>query len=457
MNFETLSLPLPGDSPCGPDLELEGDPEYFRFLATAEGFLPQSYASFDRASINFKEAYGTLESLLTRSRDLRLFCLLAKLLILDRDLKGFGQCLRTIGVLLDQTWETVHPLASDDDGAFRIITLQTLDDMPHVIMPLQNVPLFSARRFGKVSLRVHLLASGKIAGRKAANEEQTDETVPTADALSGAIRDADMAELTASRDDMAALAEVLQRIETVFDTRLGRQMAFRFDRLRTQVADMLLFLDETVGERDPAARLFKSAEDTEAEAEEEAGDDAPEAGETGGATHKAGSLAVTSRPRAREALRAINRYFVSFEPSSPALMLVLQAENLLGKTFFESMQVLVPTLVDKASVKIGTDHAFHLPLEQLPAPEGRDAGSDDSGDGTAEEEGSEAAEQAGHVILTSRRDANAAMEQVAAFLKKVEPSSPIPLLLERARALTGRDFLSLLRDVVPASFLRPEE
>jgi type VI secretion system protein ImpA len=38
---------------------------------------------------------------------------------------------------------------------------------------------------------------------------------------------------------------------------------------------------------------------------------------------------------------------------------------------------------------------------------------------------------------------------VAAFFRRNEPSSPIPLFIERARRLVAKDFLEVLADVVP--------
>jgi type VI secretion system protein ImpA len=40
------------------------------------------------------------------------------------------------------------------------------------------------------------------------------------------------------------------------------------------------------------------------------------------------------------------------------------------------------------------------------------------------------------------------MAVVEAFYRKNEPSSPIPLLIERARLFINKDFHSLLREVV---------
>jgi type VI secretion system protein ImpA len=38
---------------------------------------------------------------------------------------------------------------------------------------------------------------------------------------------------------------------------------------------------------------------------------------------------------------------------------------------------------------------------------------------------------------------------VAAFFRKSEPSSPVPLFIERAKRLVAKDFLEVLADVAP--------
>ena len=49
----------------------------------------------------------------------------------------------------------------------------------------------------------------------------------------------------------------------------------------------------------------------------------------------------------------------------------------------------------------------------------------------------------------SRAAALALIDNVASHMRRVEPSSPAPYLLDRAKALASRDFLSLLQDVLP--------
>ena len=49
----------------------------------------------------------------------------------------------------------------------------------------------------------------------------------------------------------------------------------------------------------------------------------------------------------------------------------------------------------------------------------------------------------------SRAAALTLIDAVASHMRRVEPSSPAPYLLERAKALASRDFLSLLNEVLP--------
>jgi type VI secretion system protein ImpA len=51
--------------------------------------------------------------------------------------------------------------------------------------------------------------------------------------------------------------------------------------------------------------------------------------------------------------------------------------------------------------------------------------------------------------VRSRQDAIRAMEAVAEFFRQTEPSSPVPLLLERAARLVSKSFLEVLADMAP--------
>ena len=77
-----------------------------------------------------------------------------------------------------------------------------------------------------------------------------------------------------------------------------------------------------------------------------------------------------------------------------------------------------------------------------------------AGDANLDEGGAEADKTGpGAVIavgaIKSREDAIRALEAAAEFFRRNEPSSPIPLFLDRAKRLVSKDFLEVLADVAP--------
>ncbi|MGH8444674.1 MAG: type VI secretion system protein TssA, partial [Solimonas sp.] len=42
------------------------------------------------------------------------------------------------------------------------------------------------------------------------------------------------------------------------------------------------------------------------------------------------------------------------------------------------------------------------------------------------------------------------IDEICAYYIRHEPSSPVPLLLERAKRLVGKDFLAIVEDLAPA-------
>ena len=70
-------------------------------------------------------------------------------------------------------------------------------------------------------------------------------------------------------------------------------------------------------------------------------------------------------------------------------------------------------------------------------------------DGAGGDGGGQAAGPAPVGAIGSRQDAVRAMEAVAEFFRQNEPSSPIPLLLERAARLVSKSFLDVLADMAP--------
>jgi type VI secretion system protein ImpA len=100
---------------------------------------------------------------------------------------------------------------------------------------------------------------------------------------------------------------------------------------------------------------------------------------------------------------------------------------------------LTPSLARTA--KLISDHL----LTRSPGP-GTVAGSAGA-DNSMEAGGTAAAVGVG--AIRTRGDATRALDAVAEFFRANEPSSPIPLLLERAKRLVAKDFLAVLAELAP--------
>jgi type VI secretion system protein ImpA len=428
LSLVSLTEPLPGAEPCGPDLDLAGDADYASFMASGEGLLPATFFTgeegrpFDRTSVDFASQYKVIARLGERTRDLRLLVLLAKFRILDRDLTGFTTALEAIAALLERDWEAVHPRGDQGDFALRMVNVQSLDDMVPVILPLQYVPFFEHRHAGPMSYRSHLLAEGEVAPR--GDEEKLDIGL-----IKRAFGEVELEALIGRRDQLKTIGAALARIRAVFVENVGLGEAVAFPRLQPLVEKIRALLDALVVSRDPTLGETAPAE----EVEEGEGDVPLVAGD------------IATLADARAALEAIAAYYERREPSNPALLLVRQAVQLVGKSFIDALRVLVPYYVEDVKVQIGKTQVFDLPIERLSEFASIDGAGEDA---TAEPATFE---------VTTRDTALQLLKKIGAFYHAAEPSSPVPYLVDRARELAGRDFLGLLREMLPKDTLRTPE
>jgi type VI secretion system protein ImpA len=58
--------------------------------------------------------------------------------------------------------------------------------------------------------------------------------------------------------------------------------------------------------------------------------------------------------------------------------------------------------------------------------------------------------------VTNRDDVVRLLDRICAYYEKYEPSSPIPLLLTRAKRLISKDFIDVLRDIAPDAVAQAE-
>ena len=444
IDLEALTAPVSADDPCGPDLDLAGDSEYLNFLAGAEGRLPQSYFDgkddsgavgrpFMFTKVELDAVVAGASPLLEKTRDLRLLVLLAKYALLGRELADFITLIKAVAALLNEQWDGVHPRAEDGEFQLRAVAVESIESQATIIMPLQFAPLIEHRRLGTLSYRSHMIASGTIPPREG-------EDVVDLSAIDRMIRETEVAVLVERRGAFIELQSALDGICQIWSDKAGSSV--QLDKLVDIVGKIVAFLDGAVTSHDPSAGLV-APKGGEADGAADADQDSTGAGPAGPPGR------VTNAAEAAAALTAVADYFSRNEPSSPTLLLVRQANQLLGKSFIEVMRTLVPTHVEHAAVNIGRSESFTLPIERLSAFAEETVAADP--------EGLNGGEGGPSFNVQSRGQALALLDQVAAYFRAAEPSSPIPYLIERARDLAQRDFLSVLKALLPADTLKPSD
>ena len=99
--------------------------------------------------------------------------------------------------------------------------------------------------------------------------------------------------------------------------------------------------------------------------------------------------------------------------------------------------------------------AQHIMAEHLTQ---RGAGeAEASTEAVSEAPGNQAPAQSLPNAINSQEDVIRALDMVCEYFRKNEPSSPVPLLLQRAKRLVAKDFMEILRDLTPAGVTQAEE
>jgi type VI secretion system protein ImpA len=445
LNFVDLAAAVSPDAPCGADLE--DDPDFMNVVARLEVALPTSFfrrddegrqIPFDRASLDFPSAFADLGKLLAQTRDLRLFVLTAKFALLNRDIGSFASSLNLIADNLGEHWDEFHPRPQGSDLIMREVALQTLDDNATVVLPLQHAPLFTSRRVGPLAFRSQLVASGET--RLVEGEQHPDTST-----IQAALNEADIAELTTAFETARTIGEALARISAVWADKSGASLSF--PRLSALTGQILGFLDTAVARRVPGHAVQAVPAET---------GDGPTP-----SMAVAAAGACTSIIQVKDALSTCLDYFRRTEPSSPAVLLIGQAQHLIGKSLIEVIQIMFPEHVDKAMIAVGQDFRFQLPLERLasfePEVSDDDTDSGDDGDDASADDETPAQVSVFATPVASRGEAVSRMAAVARFYRQAEPSHPTPLLMDKACALAQHDFMSLLGDILPGVAMAPDD
>ncbi|PXA98383.1 hypothetical protein DMC47_08825 [Nostoc sp. 3335mG] len=431
MRFDFLATPLDGDSPTGLDFEEEGDTAYFNYVLPAQGRLPHSYFDkdgnpFERQKINVAEESRAIAGFLARSYDLRLLLLEARIQAINGTFAGLADSLEGMALLLESFWEEAHPRA--DDPELRTIVLGGLDGQAQFVVPLHYMTIVTGNRYVQVTFRRYLVAAGEAPARE--NEEQVS-LAQIADAL----RAKENAEaLLACHANVTRALKAIERLDAVFRERVGRGL--KLVTLPGVLQRIAALIAEYVEGLSPPAPTAITAGVTE-----EAGTGAPAAGVFDTAPVHDVDSPIQTRADASHALACAEAYYMACEPSSLALVLLHQARLLEGRPLVEAIETLLPGRAASTQVKLGPDGLFQLDMERLKQV------TEDVVTGLSAGGEREAPNPA--ISASTRSEAVRLMALTEAYYRAMEPASPIPLLLNRAQSSANRDFMTILREILP--------
>jgi type VI secretion system protein ImpA len=252
-----------------------------------------------------------------------------------------------------------------------------------------------------------------------------------------AFTEADLPSLVDTRSTFATLRAALDTIQKNCRDK-GADQSLNLEKSVALVDKVFKLLNTVITKRDPSAAVAVASGSGEA-----AGTDTAQ-------PPSVVASPIGSSADAAAALTAVDGYFCRHEPSSPALLLVRQVRQLAGKSLLEVLQILIPGQLSEAKIYFGLSQTFAIPVESLAPVSATEPPAEEA---IPESGASDGERPRDPPQANSRHEAFALLEQVASYYRITEPSSPISLILDRARSFANQDFLAVLKDLLakPAS------
>ncbi|TDX67033.1 putative component of type VI protein secretion system [Methylosinus sp. sav-2] len=451
-----------------------------------------------------------LADVMKRTRDLRLMVFLARLAILKRNLDEFVDTIAAMATLLERYWDGVHPRPRDGSVKARADILDELD-VSVVTISLQFVTLHTDRRKGIVAFRSTVLAEQEKAAEGAEGGEKPAGgriAAMTQEQIVRTLADAGEEAVAATRASFQRLEAALKNIRARFAEHTSGAETPEFGALLKVVGGVLTFF--SLAFPDPTAPEPEDGEEAGGEAPRGAIGCAADARRALDAAKDYFCLFEPSNPALPLVAQAIALQGKTFIEVLAALLpdrhsyaqFSIGGENAfklaiapLGDMtptraeYFDERQTPrktrrrvappAPLLIEAPSVEepapFEEERSEPESIEQeaqASAEEPDAAMSDAPQDGLAETREIEApasivvepeqveprpepidyAEDyeidAPSFSATTRTQALLLLDDIARYFRIAEPSSPIPCLIDRARALADKDFIAVLGAVL---------
>lgn len=327
-SIDELLAPVSGESPCGEDLD-EGL-DFDRLRAAFDDNFPIDTGVSSLAEgepgpppVDWGELFGLIDSLFDQTKDLYLAISFARCGIVrgDPDVVDLG--LQAAARLLEECWDSVHPVIDDPLGRFRGPIFEDLARRGAFAMPFLEMPLIVGSRntvkAGQVlDAHEHGSSSDSFAEVRMTLDQMDDESKAAIAAL------------------LASYLESIARIDAVLREK-GVDGRPDFSTVK-----------DTIGAVEEAYLALAGLAAPGTDDVDDGDDNVPAAAahdSVAGGANFGGS--VKSRDDVLRALNAIEQYYARAEPGHPVRMAMGRLRAWVNKDFMEILEDIAPGSVDE--------------------------------------------------------------------------------------------------------------
>lgn len=331
INTEHWITAISEQSPCGDDLEYDGD-----FLALGRAVLEKPEQQYGDTVIpaekpDWREVERLAESLMRRTKDIRVCVFLTRALTQNHGLQGLSAGLDTIYQLLSQYWNDVHPrLMIDDyeDPFVRINAISELADISGLIRDVRHAVLIKSP-LGLISVK------------------DAEAVLENGQSESGINRSQLIAIAADSHSDthspllaMGIAHHTVDQINTLCREQFGQEQSPDLLNLSGLLSRLLAL--------QPGNTSTESNSSESAENSSDAG--------SSNTNHIKASGALTqinSRQDVIRVLELVCRYMEENEPTNPAPLLIKRAQRLMTLDFMSIMRDMSPDSINQIELITG--------------------------------------------------------------------------------------------------------
>lgn len=346
IDIKSLLQPISPVAPSG--VNLEYDPAYTELEKKSRGTPEDPFTQQPAQPPKWEIIHKESESLLTRSRDIRLILLLTRSLLNTHGFAGLKDGLTVMQGALLEFWDSIHPQLDPEDNldpTLRVNLLQELCDFDRFLRPISLIPIVESRSIGRFNYRDLQIATERIPVPKDGSKIELTT-------VQAAFKDSSSANLKLGLQTIQECIALLASIEDAVTRQVGIHQAPNLEAVRNLLKDVTHTFQSVAA----GANVNLSDDDAAGTGIGDETNTAPAPAEsltTSRIATRSGE--ISSRQDVIDTLDKICQYYKAREPSSPIPILLGRAKRLVNLDFMEILKDLAPSGLSEAETIRGPE------------------------------------------------------------------------------------------------------